>query len=338
MRTRLSGLFLDKVIILFTILFQILYLSKKRYTMKKFIFATAIISLTLLASCGEDSPSSAEDTPSSSEAIIPNSSSPEQKSSSSTNESSTLSSSSIGTEPTSSSKTTSSSSAEGVSSTPNPPSNYNPENNTLTDERNGKVYKTTKIGNQVWMAENLNIDISTWETTLKNPNFPEEKLDYSITVRCPKSGTEEDCDKYGRLYSQPGFLLEFSNEEIFDRFPTVPESLRPFQGVCPTGWHIPSFDEWQELFSEEYLSDLLSVKDGGTNKSGFNIQIIGFSTSYEEGDTYETTTGYSDRLTMFATVDEVNITHIIAVNVDKKTVATYSGKKGLHYAVRCLMD
>jgi len=38
---------------------------------------------------------------------------------------------------------------------------------TMTDERDGKTYKTVKIGDQIWMVENLNYADSTKTPSLK---------------------------------------------------------------------------------------------------------------------------------------------------------------------------
>ncbi|HHS95653.1 MAG TPA: hypothetical protein ENJ45_03615 [Phaeodactylibacter sp.] len=79
----------------------------------------------------------------------------------------------------------------------------------LTDSRDGKEYKTMKIGTMTIMAENLNYE-TEGATCFRN--------------------SEDFCNKYGRLYDY-ATAMDGSEEEYT-------------QGICPDGWHIPSSEEW----------------------------------------------------------------------------------------------
>ena len=112
---------------------------------------------------------------------------------------------------------------------------------TMTDERDGLTYKTVTINSQTWMAENLNY------AYLQPTSF----LDSSSWCYGDNS---ENCEKYGRLYlwsaamdsaalfSEDGAECGyFSAGETWRRCPNGDEKV---QGICPEGWHLPTYDEY----------------------------------------------------------------------------------------------
>ncbi|MGL1903143.1 MAG: hypothetical protein OCC49_13465 [Fibrobacterales bacterium] len=89
---------------------------------------------------------------------------------------------------------------------------------TIIDGRDGQVYKTTTIGTQTWMAENLRYD--------------------------PGDGTycyehlQELCDRYGRLYD---WVNAYADTNI------ISDDERFKYSVCPEGWRIPDHSDWDTL-------------------------------------------------------------------------------------------
>lgn len=119
---------------------------------------------------------------------------------------------------------------------------FNPdiEYGTMRDSRDGQVYKTVVVNGQTWMAENL--------------NYARHKGGESF---CFNMDTAY-CELYGRLYARD---VAMDTSVCYYKFPCELGS-KPVQGVCPSGWHIPSYNEALSLayFVEGKSSALRSAK------------------------------------------------------------------------------
>lgn len=142
-----------------------------------------------------------------------------------------------------SSSSVKSSSSSVVVIEPNPEITYGK----LIDSRDGKSYRTVEIGTQIWMAENLNYEL-TGTTT--------DGLCYD--------NDESNCEQYGRLYT-----------------------WTTAQTVCPSGWHLPSDSEWSLLATAiggtSSAGSLLKSKTSwssasynGTDTYGFGVLAAGY--------------------------------------------------------------
>lgn len=149
----------------------------------------------------------------------------------------------------------------------------------MTDTRDGQTYKTIKIGNQVWMAQNLNYADSNKTEGLKG------------NVKC-YGDNDDRCKVAGRLYT---WAAAMDSLGLFNAYGQGCGNgawcwpIYPVQGVCPDGWHLPSKNEWKTLRTavsggdDLYDSLLISLtgweKNNGTDVVGFSALPAGFYNS-----------------------------------------------------------
>lgn len=213
-----------------------------------------LLAAACIIGCSEDSSTSANDAPDSSATA-------------------TYSSDSgvVGPAPTSSDSPAATSSNSQTSNSNGFPANYNAETGVLTDERDGDVYRTAKVGDQIWMAENMRIDDTPYllgcESNLDSPNW-----------RNPPDTTLK---KYGRYYAWITAMQLPCEYKSTLAITTVDSAYHtPHQGLCPKGWHIPTMTEWQTLLDQGPVTQLLSTEWDykspdykGTDDYGLSIPI-----------------------------------------------------------------
>ena len=91
----------------------------------------------------------------------------------------------------------------------------------ITDNRNSKKYRTVRISNQTWMAENLNYQTTSGSWCYGDGG--QTNVDGNLTTLTP-SQIQANCNTYGRLYT-----------------------WNAAKTACPTGWHLPTRKEWEDL-------------------------------------------------------------------------------------------
>jgi len=194
-------------------------------------------------------------------------------------------------------------------------------------DADGNTYNTTLIGDQCWMAENLNTG-SMIDVTVHSSNN-------STIERYCLLNVADSCDQYGGLYKWDEMMAYETDEGA--------------QGICPVGWHIPTYDEWETLVTylggwndasnklREAGSRHWGNGNTGTNSSGFTALPSGYLylntywNSYEYGYFY-TSTENPENTTQAGAYNITNNNVIPIVGADP----TY--KKNDAMPVRCIKN
>lgn len=123
--------------------------------------------------------------------------------------------------------------------------------------------KTIIIGQQVWMAENLNVDKFQNGDPILEAKTSEEWTNAGLDGKpawCCYNNDPKNCERYGKLYNS--------------------FAINDPRGLVPEGWHIPTDLEWTLL--TDYLggeslagpkmkfTNFWSENGNGTNESGFS--------------------------------------------------------------------
>ena len=163
------------------------------------------------------------------------------------------------------------------------------EYGSMTDSRDGQVYRTVEIGEQTWMAENLNFDPG-------QGGAGDAKYDWSW---CYEDDTKK-CAVTGRLYTWAAAIdsvklaTDADNPQNcgYEKTCSLPDTVH---GICPSGWHLPTEKEWEKLitnmgfsFNHEFANIAVSKvgkvlksktawKDSGVYGSGYGTDVYGFS-------------------------------------------------------------
>ncbi len=206
--------------------------------------------------------------------------------------------------------------------------------NTKLADIEGNLYSIVYIGDQVWMAENLRSTKFNNNTPIPNITDNTEWLNLTGAAYCWYNNDIQYKPTFGALYSW--YTIEAGS-------------------LCPTGWHVPSDDEYGTL--EVFLGlNPDSVKVWGWRGTNQGIQIKS-TTGWEDGGNGTNSSGFTGlpggyryaaqgafyslgTLTYWWSSSELNANeswYRLIKNVNNDIYRATTSKKGGKY-IRCVKD
>ena len=211
-----------------------------------------------------------------------------------------------------------------------------PGSGTFTDNRNDKVYEWIRIGDQVWMAENLAYLPVVSPPTEGSTTEPHYYVYGYNGSNVEEARATENYTTYGVLYNWPAAIDDESASN---------ENPSGVQGVCPSNWHLPSETEWIELL--DYLGgDTIAggkLKEAGydhwngpntaaDNSSGFTALPGGYR--YEGGE-FGALKSFGS---WWTTTENFEMIKRLSLDDDQKKAGISSYFKDGGFSVRCIKD
>jgi len=193
----------------------------------------------------------------------------------------------------------------------------------FTDRRDGQVYKTVVIGTQTWMAENLNYD------TLDGSGSSCYNNDSSY------------CDTYGRLYN---WATAMNVDDRYNNDTLFANNSDRYQGICPSGWHVPSMGEWQTLadslggdtFVGAYLKAAKAWGKEANDSDPYGFSALPGGNYFYAGQVYNNMLTDGD----WWTTIEYDYANAYTRGIDQgdSTLYTYSNIKTSAFSLRCVKN
>lgn len=218
---------------------------------------------------------------------------------------------------------------------------------TVTDYE-GNAYATVQIGDQCWMRDNLRTTYYADGTAI-----PAGETNTDATFPYYYDYSSSDIP-----LSQRGYLYNWS--AVMHNAPSSSANPSGVQGICPTGWHVPSDEEWTQLTSyvsaqneylcsdnAEFIAKVLASTSGWSSSTSTcavgNMQNLNNATGFNAspaGYLYNLGFTNSGKYAYFWTSTEASSANAWYRSLNFNYAYVYRNNYGKHlgYSVRCIRD